>query len=196
MSAYECYKEYLALKNHFQRPDFDYFKYNGKTSGNVNSFSKRKDRLLFEKLAKHEDPRGLMLSNLVHDNRKWIRDMAYSEAAQKIYMDWAKRQQSLMYVFKQDLSRLRPDFNSNLVVGAEESHPYLLRAWMKGEVSLETVVILVDMTGCGVYWRREMQYDPVAEDMMSKIEKYRPFVKYDRERARKVVIDTFADSYK
>jgi len=194
MSAFECYREYVALKQHFTQPSYDYFKYNGKARVNPASFTKRKDRLLFEKLAKHEDPRGLIISNLVADERRWIKDMAYGDQAQKIYMDWAKRCQSMMYLFKNDLSKLKSEFDSNFKIGSEESHPYLLRQYMRGEVSIESVVILVDLAKCMSYWSREMQYDPVASDVLKKIVKYRPFVQYDRERAKKLVVDTFSDS--
>ena len=55
MTPYECYNEYLALKNHFTKPEYDYIKYQGKLRTKVDTFQKRKDRIFFEKLAKHED---------------------------------------------------------------------------------------------------------------------------------------------
>jgi len=65
MSAFECYKEYVALKNHFTQKSYDYVKYNGKTSVKADSFNSRKDKIFFEKLAKHKDPKGFLIANLV-----------------------------------------------------------------------------------------------------------------------------------
>ena len=32
LSGFECYRKYLALKNHFGSSNYDYFLYGGKTS--------------------------------------------------------------------------------------------------------------------------------------------------------------------
>jgi hypothetical protein len=49
MSAFEVYKDYLALKNHFSNKNYDYFKYKGKVRTSIDSFNKRKDKIFFEK---------------------------------------------------------------------------------------------------------------------------------------------------
>ena len=46
MNAYETYQQYLGLKLYFEG-NFDYFKYNGKTSASLTSFDKRKDKFKF-----------------------------------------------------------------------------------------------------------------------------------------------------
>ena len=38
VSPFECYQDYLALKQHFSRPDYDYVKYNGKVNARLSSF--------------------------------------------------------------------------------------------------------------------------------------------------------------
>ena len=92
MSAFECYKEYVALKNHFRSDSYDYFKYNGKSKINSSSFEGRNDKLFFMKLAKHPDPRNLILSNLLVNDKIWVKDIAYNEDAKRIYNEWQKRQ--------------------------------------------------------------------------------------------------------
>jgi len=190
MSAFECYKEYLALKNHFSKPNYDYFKYNGKLKANAKSFESRNDKLFFMKLAKHSDPRNLILSNLLVNDKLWIKDLAYNESAQKIYTEWNKRQQSLMYMFKQELSKLDEDFDSNFKC-KDNTHPHLLKLYLRNDISLETLVILIDLVKCARYWSMQYEYDPVVVEVMTKIMKYRPFLKYDREKAKNIVIDFF-----
>lgn len=190
MSAFECYKEYVALKNHFTKPSYNYFKYNGKSRLNIKSFESRSDKLFFQKVAKHNDPRNYILANLLENNKLWIRDIAYNESALKTYQDWAKRQQSLMYVFKEELSKLKEDFDSNFKV-EDNTHPYVIKLFLRKEISLETLVLLVDLVKCNAYWSKRFEYDPTVEDVLNKIMKYRPFITYDREKVKNIVLDKF-----
>lgn len=190
MSAFDCYKEYVALKNHFTKPSYDYFKYNGKSRLSSDSFDTRPDKLFFQKVSKHPDPRNLILSNLIENEKLWIRDIAYNETAQKVYLDWSKRQQSLMYMFTEELSKLNDDFDSNFV-SENGNHPYVLKLYLRKQISLETLVMLVDLVRCVKAWSKKHEYDPIVEEAMAKIQKYRPFLQYDREKVKKIVIDKF-----
>ena len=39
MTGFDCYRTYLAFKNHFTKDNFDYFKYGGKTNATTTSFN-------------------------------------------------------------------------------------------------------------------------------------------------------------
>ena len=190
MSAFECYKEYIALKNHFTKPSYNYFKYNGKSKLNVGSFDARKDKLYFMKVAKHPDPRNYILSNLVKNPSIWIKEIAFSPSSEEVYRGWAKRQQSLLYLFKEELSKLNTDFDSNFKV-MDQTHPYVIKLFIREEISLETLVILVDLVKCSAYWAKRFEYDPTVEEVLNKIVKYRPFIQYDREKVKNIVLDKF-----
>ena len=192
MSALECYKEYLALKNHFSKPSYDYFKYNGKVKVNASSFDSRKDKLFFQKLAKHPDVHSFLIANLAIDSKAWIRDLAYSETAEKTYKDWLKRQQSLTYNFKQELNKLDEDFNNNFLI-KDNDHPILLKKFLGSEISLETICILLDLTGAKNHWDKKMQYDLVWDNTRTKIEKYTPFIKYDKDKIKNILLDHFGE---
>ena len=192
MTPFEVYRNYLALKNHFNNPKYDYFRYNGKGSASPESFSKRKDAMFFQKLAKHRDPHGLMLANFIKNPKLWIRDIAYSEEAEQNYLDWTKRMQSLTYLFKSDLSKLDTPFDSNLIV-KDNNHPALLKLFLSETVQPETVCIIADLTGCLKHWDQELESDPVWDEMGLFIRKYTPFVKYDREKIKKTLIDFFSE---
>lgn len=194
MSAFECYKEYLALKNHFSKPDYDYFKYNGKIKVNASSFDSRKDKLFFQKLAKHPDVHNFLVANLSKNEKAWIKELAYSEEAEKTYKEWLKRNQALTYMFKSELNRLSSNFNDNFLIGKKEQHPLLLRRYLGGDVSLETLCVLLDLSNAKRYWNKKMEYDPIYQEVKIKIEKYTPFVKYDKERMKKIVLEYFAGS--
>lgn len=191
MSAFECYKEYVALKNHFTKPAYNYHKYNGKSKLSFESFDARKDKLYFMKVAKHPDPRNYILSNLVENPKIWIKEIAFSPEAGKVYQSWSKRQQSLMYLFKEDLSKLNNEFDSNFKA-EDRTHPYVVKLFLRKEVSLETLVILVDLVKCSAYWSKRFEYDPTIENVLNKVMKYRPFLEYDREKVKNIVLDKFA----
>ena len=56
MNEFEAYEKYVALKLHFTS-EYDYFRYNGKTSVTLKSFNERKDRFHFKRLSKkYDDP--------------------------------------------------------------------------------------------------------------------------------------------
>lgn len=190
MSAFECYKEYVALKNHFSKPTYDYFKYNGKMKVNVSSFDKRKDKLFFQKLAKHPDVHNFLIANLSVNEKSWIRELAYSEEAEKTYKDWLKRQQSLSYVFKQELCKLDPKFNDNFLCRNNE-HPTLLKLYLGKEISLDTLCLLLDISHAKKHWDSKMQYDLIWDTLRVKVEKYSPFIEYDKDKIKKIVLDYF-----
>ena len=191
MSAFECYKEYVALKNHFTKPSYNYHKYNGKSKLSFDSFDTRKDKLYFMKVAKHPDPRNYILSNLVENPKIWIKEIAFSVSAEETYTNWAKRQQSLMYLFIEELSKLEDNFDANFKA-EDHSHPNVIKLFLRKEISLETLVILVDLVKCIAYWKKRFEYDPVIDETLNTIRKYRPFLNYDREKVKNIVLDKFS----
>jgi hypothetical protein len=142
------------------------------------------------KVAKHPDPRNYILSNLVENPKLWIKEIAFSPSSEEVYKDWAKRQQSLMYIFKEELSKLNENFDSNFKA-EDRTHPYILKLYIRKEISLETLVILVDLVRCASYWSKRFEYDPTIQDVLNKIMKYRPFLTYDREKVKNIVLDKF-----
>lgn len=191
MTAFDCYKEYLALKNHFSSPNYDYFKYNGKLKANSSSFDTRKDKLFFQKLAKHPDVHNFLVANLSKNEKAWIKELAYSEEAEKTYKEWLKRNQSLTYVIKNEIKQLDPNFDANFIIAKGSAHPNLLKMYLGGFVSLETMCILLDITKAKKHWDSKMEYDPVYQEIKLKIEKYTPFVKYDKEKVKNIIIDYY-----
>jgi len=188
MNAYDCYREYVALKSHFKNNSYDYFRYGGKTNVKPTTFEQRNDKAFFFKLAKHKQPREFILANLVYDDF-WIGDIVLNEQAQKNYKAWQKRKESLGYIFKTELGKLNPDFNANFVVPPGE-HPIIIRLYLEQQICLETLVILVDIARCSSYWRKQMN-DIVWQMLEKRIRKYKPFLTYEKAKFKKIVIEMF-----
>ena len=101
MNEFEAYEKYVALKLHFTS-EYDYFRYNGKTSVTPKSFNDRKDKFHFKKLAKKYDDSTLIeyfVANLI-DNKHWVGNMDLAT-----YSQWMARIQSIEYVFSNDVDR-------------------------------------------------------------------------------------------
>lgn len=193
MTAFECYKTYLALKNHFTKDSYDYHKYGGKVSASVKSFEGRRDRYYFEKLAKKRDASNFLLANMVENPSVWVGELVSGDQSESIFRQWQKRNQALTYTFREEVNSLHTaeDFNS-LFRADDGGHPPVLRAFLRKQISIETLIILVHMTGCFGRWNKAMEYDPVWREVARKIIKYQPFMKYNITSLRKIVIDIFS----
>ena len=192
-SAYDCYCEYTAIKAHFTS-DYDYKKYNGKIkSANPKTFNNSNLKLFFQKLAKHKDIQGFLVANFLEDSKAWIRDLAYSDTAEKVYGEWLKKMQSLTYTFTQEINKLdQSDFNVNFIV-EDGNHPLVLKLFLRKEISLETLTILVDITGCDKYLNKVLKDDFVWKETYFKISKYKTFLVYDRDKVKKILLDRYTD---
>lgn len=191
MNAFDVFRDYVALKQHFTSKSYDYFKYNGKTrSCTPQNYNQRKDKIFFMKLAKHQDPKHFLVANFVESDNAWIGDLAYNELAQENYIRWTKRIQSLTYFFKEDIEHLKDDFNSNFIV-TDGQHPHALRLYLRKEITTETLIILIDIVRCFSHWQKNMQDDIVWKDLSHKLVKYKPFLQYDRDKMKNILLARF-----
>lgn len=190
MTSFDTFKLYISLKNHFTQKKYNYFKYNGKSRISQDSFDKRKDKIFFQKLSKHSDVLGFLLSNLLVNNKSWIKDITYNENSDKIYNDWLKRKQSLTYVFKNDIKKLDDDFNSNFLI-QENNHPTILKLYLSNEISLETFCILIDISGAKKYFDKMLKNDVMWDEIGLLVEKYTPFITYDKEKYKNILLTNY-----
>ena len=105
-------------------------------------------------------------------------------------MDWKKRIESLGYTFKSDLSKMKEDFNSNIIVPKNE-HPYLLRLYMRGDICIETLTLINKCCKMFDYWDKELSDDIMWPDIKLKAIKYDPFMSVDINKYRDIIISKF-----
>ena len=187
--AFTAYQTYLALKQHFTRDGYDYFRYSGKVNARLSSFETRKDKYFFYKLAKHKDLEHFLVANFVDKDVSWVRDLLGAEAEQ-IYNEWLKRQQSLSYTFKNDLDKMKDNLNDNLMVH-DGQHPYLLRLIMGHDICLETVIIMDDILNFSKMWNKKIDENIIWPDIYRKCSKYRPFLRFDRSHFKQMLRERF-----
>ena len=188
--AYNLYTYHLAIRNHFTQPSYDFFKYNGKVSASPTSFETRKDKFFYYKLSKRKEAKDLILSNILVKPKLWIGDICDSEKANDTLNDWQKKQQSLSYHFKNELGNLDDDFDQNILV-KDGQHPPLIKLYNRKVISLETLVITIDLAKCLSYWDKTITDTVIYPDINIMCRKYRPFLNYERDRMRKILVDKF-----
>jgi hypothetical protein len=188
MTPFEAYKKFLALKSHFTS-SYDYFKYQGKVSATSNAFETRKDKYHFYKLSKHKDPEKYLLSNFVEKDLKWVGDL-FGEESEQVYMDWLKRQESLTYVFSNDIKKLLTNFDDNIII-RDGQHPPLLKMFLRKQISIETLIILNDIFNFFPHWNKKIEDTIIWPSIYNKCLKYKPFIQYNVFKCKKILKETF-----
>ena len=190
MMPFDAYKCYLSLKNHFTKDSYDYHKYCGKSRATVQSFYKRKDRFWFEKLARNKDDREVVeffVSNFIactDPSKLWIGEMVREGEGR--YMSWKKRNQSLSYIFKEEVESVLSNQKIDTVFSSKKGHPIILKKYLSDEISAETMVILDKILGFRQDFDDKLS-DPVWETVSMRIKKYSPFLNIDVFHYKKIL---------
>jgi hypothetical protein len=120
----------------------------------------------------------------------WVGDIKES-SPEEIYRQWLKRQQSLLYTFTEDLGKLKDNFDENILV-PEYGHPHLMRLYLRGDICIETVIILNMLTQFFKYWDKQLKDDTLWPDIKNKMLKYQPFLSIEPARYKKKVVEHFS----
>ena len=190
VTPYETYQTYLSMKSHFTNPKYDFFKYGGKSRATVSSFNKRKDKYWFEKTSrKYSDQEILdfLLSNFITANNPqnlWIGEIINS--GERNYSEWMKRQQSLTYLFKEQLEGLLSEKKLDEVFDCSKGHPPILKKYLGGDLSLETLIILEKIFSFVKNFDKTIK-DPVWETVSLKVKKYIPFININMVYYKKIL---------
>ena len=196
VTPFETYRTYLSMKSHFTNPKYDFFKYGGKSRATMTSFNKRKDKYWFEKTSrKYSDQQILdfLLSNFViADNTQnlWIGEIINS--GERNYADWMRRKQSLTYLFKEQSGKLLSENELETVFDCSKGHPVILKRYLGGEISLETLTIMEKVFSFVKDFDKKLT-DPVWETVSLKIRKYIPFININVFNYKKILKEVISN---
>ena len=193
MMPADAYRCYLALKNHFTKDHYDFHKYGGKTRATKQAFYKRKDRFWFEKFSRQKNDKEVVeffVSNFVSTtdpSTMWIGEMIKDGEGR--YNEWKKRVQSLSYIFKEEVNNLFDGNKVDEVFDCSKGHPPILKSYLGGNTSLETMVICDKIFEYGKDFDQKLN-DPVWETVSRKIKKYESFLNINVPRYKKILKET------
>ena len=192
VTPFETYRTYLSMKSHFTNPKYDFIKYGGKSRATITSFNKRKDKYWFEKTSrKYSDQEVIdfLLSNFINATNPqnlWIGEIINS--GERTYAEWKMRQQSLTYMFKEQSENLLLENDLEKVFNCSKGHPIVLKKYLGGEISLETLSILEKVFSFKGKFDKKLK-DPVWETVSMKLKKYLPFLNINVFQFKKILRD-------
>ena len=179
VTPFETYQTYLSMKSHFTNRKYDFFKYGGKSRATMSSFNKRKDKYWFEKTSRKysdEEVLNFLLANFVNADTPqnlWIGEIINS--GERTYAEWTRRKQSMTYIFKEQSEKLLSETDLEKLFNCSKGHPLVLKRYLGGEISLETLTILEKVFSFAKEFDKKLQ-DPVWETVSLKLRKYSPFL--------------------
>ena len=188
-ASFRVYVNYLALKKHFDTDGYDYHKYNGKIRASFDKFQTRNDAFFFYKLSKKKDPLKILIANLVRNPKAWIREIV-EERGEEIYNEWEKKMDSLSYLYKTDLHKLKDNYHDNLSV-IDGQHPHVMTMYFQKEISIETFTILSKISNVYDYWEEKVVDKFVARDIIRLSKKYYPFLEIDQKKFSAITKEYF-----
>ena len=197
--GFDVYQTYLAMKLHFTKDNFDFFQYGGRASAKEETYQQRSDFYFFETLARkltNQETQEYLLASFVlsEDPKKvWIGDI--KRDGRDNWLVWQKQIQSRQYLFEQDLGRLvahleRTELTFNSLFETSGGHPPLLKLHLKGQVSLDTLLIMDMILGFTKSWNKKLR-DPLWGLISFKIKKYKPFLSIPSNKYKRVLQEKF-----
>jgi len=191
MEPFDAYRFYQSMKLHFESDSYDAIKYNYKTSAKPQSFWKRRDKYFFAKVGKKFDNVSDLIqyyaAHFIAD-KSWIGEMVEDE---DVYKEWLKRNQSLGYMLEQDLYKVAEEGNFDQILDTSKGHPPIVTAYVRGDINIESVVIIDQLTNFMNDADKQITETIVWPELSRKIRKYKPFVHFDLEKAKNIVLRVF-----
>lgn len=185
MEAYDVYRLYMAMKLHFTTESYDISKTKGMVKDCRNAFMKRKDILAFRKLGEKYSKReiiDLLVANFTRGDKY---GGVFDSETEEAYEQWKIRQQKLTYIFTQDIISILNESEKtgqDPLTSSNGTHPIVVRLYLGGKISLETVIILDKLFDFRYSNDTSLQFDFVWKDISLLIKKYRIFLRIDKEK--------------
>jgi len=191
MNGFEAYKLYVIYKLFFAG-NWDVKKYGTKSSRlKQETFETRPDRWMFEKLAKqHKHDLSLFLiANFSTNPDLHVSDLLEDEAVER-HKDWTRRRESLSYTVAKELASMtNEDFHAG-----RGQHPRALQKYLGRKISLESLLVLFDLTNIDKKWQENLKGDRVWSNVFDRINRYREIYSYDQAKVFDVVRNKLVDN--
>lgn len=195
------FKLYHSIRLHFTT-NYDFFKYRGKTGKFGNLDQKRGKNFIFRLEKKYGDEFAnfLVCMFISYSKDNYRLDQFIDVGNEKIYEQWKSRLGSLPYHFEQDLNFLKDlniPFNDMFKCSVirngikTKSHPQILKQYIKGNISLETLIAIDIVLDYFQHWDLVMKDDFMWKELHFKIKKYKPFLSISKERYKEIIKKVF-----
>ena len=180
MEPFEVFRIYLSLKLHFTTKDYDITQTKGAVRGKKETFLKRKDLTSIRKLARDytkEQIIDILVANFSQGDR-W--GGIFDSSCLETYKKWLTNKRKMLYNFNNDLDLILTRMEKEEIKSAisEGTHPLIFRMYMGREISLDSMVMIEKLRP----FVEEYYDDFVLQDICLLILKYKPFIKFDKDK--------------
>lgn len=185
MSGYDAAKYYTSIKLHFNEEKYNAITYNFKTKS---YFIPENKFYIFQKLYKlyKDDLVNFYVANFLENPKSSLFDLVSPEA-DYIYRKWKIKNESLTYLFKQEISELLSEHSLKELLQVQKNYPILMIKVMQEEVSMETLLIMDSIVQYFDYWNKKIKEDIVWKDFRMKCNKYRCFMNIDVDKFKQIL---------
>ena len=192
MEPIDVYLMYCAMKAHFGNTDYDFITYKGKSRVSRDSFYKRKDRFFFVKLSRkykeYNEIRDYFISNFIKDRKGYI-----SSFNDENYENWKAHRHSFYNIFIEEIKPFIKEFNPLFKVKKSE-HPKLMKEFLGGRLSLETLIVLDELVKFTKKWNQKLKDDIVWLDLKKLMNDYKRFLTIDKNKYRIQLLNLIEES--
>lgn len=192
MEPYDVYRAYLSLKLHFTTDQYDVIQQRGRVKASKQSFFKRNDLFAIRKIAQEYSDKEVvdfLVANFVSGDR-W--GGVFDIEAKQRYIQWKKRMESITYTFEKELDKMlleaeKRGIDFSKMFEGNGQHPPIVRKYLGGEISIETLVILNKLNNFTDKLDLELSEDIVWPDVSRIIKKYGPFLDINKEKYNELI---------
>jgi hypothetical protein len=186
MNGWEVFKIYEPIKLHFTTK-YDVLKYNGKSKNITHDrYIQRNDKALFERISgkiNKSEVGHFCIANFIYDSDDWL----YKDTMFDVYTKWKSVRESLTQNFTTDLKKLSEfkaklgSWGSYINKTSSGRNSPLLQMYLHRFIKPESMIILDRITPFLDGWKDQYDHDPLAENEVFRLTKYRPFSKINLE---------------
>lgn len=190
-SGKRFFEIYISLKLHFTTT-YDVIKYSGKGRFRKTKLDEKKYGNLFKQWGSrfsNEKKLGhFVIANLVYGDEEFP-FKPYADA-EKVYLRWLRTRESITKETTDDLNKIKDlmtqnQFTFDYIIDRTPKGklPPLLQMAIFKKINLETLVIIhKEYKELFDTWEDLLYNDPYAQDVVFKLKKYIPFVKYEQDK--------------
>ena len=191
MTPIEVFVTYLAVKNHFTKPNYDYQKYQGKVKTTQETFYKKKERFFYERLSRQKSDAEILdffVANFVECNDSqslWIGEIV--KEGESLYQNWMSKKKNRIHIFTKEIQKIfdSKQFDEMFRIKSNQ-HPQLLKEYLQGKLSIESLIILDRILNYKKDFDKKLN-DPIWESISMKMSKYSSFLHTDVFRYKKIL---------
>jgi hypothetical protein len=187
-TGYGAYQLFLALRTHFTSNKYDFFQMHGKLRATKESYNRRNDRMFFEKLAKTYDPetlRDFYVANFLED-KHYITELLDDTATINL-VKYQGRRQALSYNVSNDVDMVLRNGSCDAFKTYSDQYPGVLLLYLQRRICIESLVVMNDFILFREKFDKYYDGDVIWPKVSLKMQKYRPFIKYDKDRMKLIL---------